>query len=180
MKYRESSTDKKLRSWFSNDNTRQLLKKIHLQRGSFRGLNQLNIDFEYPLTAISGRNGSGKSTILALACCAFHNSRKGFKLPKRKLPYYTFSDFFIQHAQEVPPSGISILYYIAHNRWKKTDKNPESAGVRFQVRHKKMVGSGTITIRESPEMLRFSELSASSLIASAAKASLIPKHSKKP
>lgn len=67
-----------------NDNTHQLLRSIQLADGNLRGLTPFKIDFDYPITAIAGKNGSGKSTILALACCAFHNTTKGFKLPNSK------------------------------------------------------------------------------------------------
>lgn len=136
MKYRESSKDKKLRAWFQNDNTRQLLRRIQLIRGFMRGLNRLDLEFEFPITAIAGKNGSGKSTILAIACCAYHNSKNGFKLPKRKLSYYTFSDFFVQHSEETPPSGILIRYDIAHNRWRKTEAFPDGIGLGYQYRKK--------------------------------------------
>ncbi|MFZ3127321.1 MAG: AAA family ATPase [Rhodoferax sp.] len=104
--------------------------------GTLRGLNALDINFEYPITAIAGKNGAGKSTILALASCAFHNSASGFKLPKRKNAYYTFSDFFIQHSAEISPQGLSIAYWMAYNNWKKSPTIPEGVGIAFQVRKK--------------------------------------------
>lgn len=136
MKYRESKLDKDLRNWFVNDMTRALLHRINLVEGELRGLNNLDITFEYPVTAIAGRNGAGKSTVLALACCAFHNWKGGFKLPKRKTPYYTFSDFFVQHKGEVPPHSLSIEYSIAHNHWKPTKEIPTGIGIGIQDRWK--------------------------------------------
>lgn len=140
MKYRESVKDKKLRKWFVNDNSRTLLRGILLQSGELRGINSLKLNLSYPITVIAGRNGAGKSTILALACCAYHNHKDGFKLPKRTLPYYRFSDFFIQHTEEVPPQGIEIRYSFAHNKWKKSEKLPEGFGVGFQRRWKNQGG----------------------------------------
>ena len=70
MKYRESTKDKKLRQMFANDHAHALLRQIRLETGELRGINSLDIRFEYPITAIAGKNGAGKSTILALACCA--------------------------------------------------------------------------------------------------------------
>lgn len=140
MKYRESQNDKRLRQWFTNDYSRSLLRRFYLQLGEIRGINNIDISFEYPITAIAGRNGAGKSTILALACCAYHNAKSGFKLPKRTVAYYTFSDFFIQHSEEVPPQGIDIRYGIAHNKWRKSEYFPEGIGIGYQRRSKKHGG----------------------------------------
>ncbi|WP_278190152.1 AAA family ATPase [Sphingopyxis sp. YF1] len=100
-----------------------------------RGLSAFEMDFKYPITAIAGTNGSGKSTILAIAACAFHNGSDGFRLPGRVQSYYTFSDFFIQSIGEVGPQGVAIAYSIRHDRWK--------SGVPregLQVRKKKQGG----------------------------------------
>ena len=140
MKYRESQKDKQLRKRFINDTAHALLRRIALKEGVLRGINSLNINFQYPITAIAGRNGAGKSTILALACCAYHNTKDGFKLPKRHNSYYTFSDFFIQHPDEVPPQGIVIEYDIAYDKWKKTAALPSGVGIGMQRRHKKKGG----------------------------------------
>jgi len=136
MKYRESQKDKNLRQWFTKDFSRALLRRIILKEGTLRGLNALDISFDYPIVAIAGKNGAGKSTILALACCAFHNNPGGFKLTKRKNPYYTFSDHFIQFQDEVPPAGIEIQYFIAHNNWKKSQHFPDGIGLGYQSRRK--------------------------------------------
>lgn len=140
MKYRESQIDKDLRQWFSNDLSKALLRRIHLYQGSFRGVNALDVSFSYPITAFAGINGAGKSTILAMACCAYHAKPKSFKLPKRKNPYYTFSDFFIQHPKELSPQGVSIYYHIAYDNWKKTSDFPEGKGIGAQIRKKSIGG----------------------------------------
>lgn len=140
MKYRESQLDKELRQWFSNDLSKALLRGIYLQEGSIRGVNSLEISFNYPITAFAGINGAGKSTILALSCCAYHAKEDGFKLPKRKNPYYTFSDFFIQHVEEIPPQGVEIYYSIAHDNWVKSERVPDGKGIGGQIRKKKKGG----------------------------------------
>ncbi|MDE2594030.1 MAG: AAA family ATPase [Burkholderiales bacterium] len=140
MKYRESQKDKELRKRFSNDNAHALLRRVILEEGVLRGINSLDVTFQYPITAFAGRNGAGKSTILAMACCAYHNTKSGFKLPKRKNTYYTFSDFFVQHAEEVPPEGIEIIYHIAHNKWNKSASHPDGIGVGTQRRRKNRGG----------------------------------------
>lgn len=116
--------------------TRGILRRILLRSGVFRGLNSLDITFEYPITAIAGKNGAGKSTILALACCAFHNADDGFKLPRRRNSYYTFSDFFIQNSAETSPQGIEIYFSFAYNKWKKSPTVPDGVGVAGQIRKK--------------------------------------------
>jgi predicted ATPase len=108
--------------------------------GALRGLGKFTIDFGYPISAIAGKNGSGKSTILALAACAFHNDVDGWKLPDRKISYYTFSDFFIQTSEDVPVGGVSIHYRIHHNSWRPTNNRPDGIGVGLQIRKKKKGG----------------------------------------
>jgi len=140
VKYRESAIDKELRKWFVGDMSKALLRRIRLQTGSLRGVNSLDIPFSYPITAFAGINGAGKSTILALACCAYHAHKNSFKLPRRKNPYYTFSDFFIQHREEQLPEGIEIRYWLAYDGWKKTESNPEGKGIFYQARRKNKGG----------------------------------------
>lgn len=140
MKYRESHTDKKLRNWFTNEFSRTMLRHIQLVQGQIRGLSKMDIKFEYPITAVAGKNGAGKSTILALACCAYHNDKSGFKLARRNTTYYTFSDFFIQHSAEVPPEGIEVRYGFAYDKWKINDKFPDGKGTGYQIRKKKVGG----------------------------------------
>lgn len=140
MKYRDSSLDITLRKWFQNDNSKALLRRINLRKGSLRGLTPFSLAFDYPITVIAGRNGSGKSTILDMACCAYHNKSKGFRLPNRKQAYYTFADFFIQHSDELAPEGVQIYFSIAHDGWKISKSNPDKEGVKQQLRKKNKGG----------------------------------------
>ncbi|MCG6137027.1 MAG: ATP-binding protein [Nostoc sp. LLA-1] len=110
---------------------------IKVLRGQIRGLKGVTIDFHYPIKAIAGRNGSCKTTVLALSACAFHNKSNSFKLPGRKHPYYTFSDFFIQTKEESKLGDIAIDYQILHNNWRITKHNANKAGSRWQLRRKK-------------------------------------------
>lgn len=105
-----------------------------------RGLTPFKLPIDYPITAIAGRNGAGKSTILAMACCAFHNGKGGFRLKQRRNSYYTFSDFFVQHTEEVPPQGIEIFYLIAYDSWKKSKRVPDGKGIAYQRRWKRKGG----------------------------------------
>lgn len=140
MGYQESADDRRLRAIFENDMRHANLRRISLSKGSLRGLTNLDLDINYPIVAIAGKNGAGKSTVLAIAACAFHNSKTGFKLAKRASPYYTFSDFFIQHKDEVSPQGIEIRYAIAYDNWKPVDTLPKGVGIGNQIRKKKKGG----------------------------------------
>jgi ABC-type multidrug transport system ATPase subunit len=143
MPYRESQLDIDLRNWFCNDYSRALLRGIKVSRGNLRGIANLDVDLQFPISAFCGANGAGKSTILALACCAYHNRDDAFKLPKRKTAYYTFSDFFIQHVREKQPQHVQIRYKIAHDKWKKSEDHPNGKGLGWQIRQKKQGGKWT-------------------------------------
>lgn len=136
MKYRYSAIDNNNLKWMSRDNSCATLSAIHLKEGKLRGLAPFRIDIAYPISAIAGENGSGKSTFLAMAACAYHNKKSGYKLGERKATYYTFSDFFVQSNNEVPPSGIKIRYLIRHDNWIRGGKKVDS-GPGWQTRSKK-------------------------------------------
>lgn len=140
MAYNYSKIDRDNLNWFRKDTSKVTLLSIKLIHGHLRGLYKFEINFNYPISVIAGKNGSGKTTILALAACAYHNKADGFKLPKRKNPYYTFSDFFIQSKEEISSVGISIQYHILYNNWKKTEKMPTGEGVGIRIRYKRFWG----------------------------------------
>jgi ABC-type enterochelin transport system ATPase subunit len=54
-----------------------------MQVCGFRGISNLTIDFDFPITAISGLNGAGKSTIGQLATC-------GYRMPTGSVNYKRF------------------------------------------------------------------------------------------
>jgi len=123
MKYEYYDLDRKNLGWFPNDYTKATLTSIKIS-GKLRSLGNLQVDFSYPITAIAGRNGSGKTTILALAACAYGNCTKGYKLPGRKTSYYKHSEFFIQTPEDAD-LNVSIRFQILHNNWaarKKEDR----------------------------------------------------------
>lgn len=140
MVYNHSNLDQKNLKWFPSDTSRATLFTIQVLRGQIRGLKGVSIDFRYPITAIAGRNGSCKTTVLALSACAFHNKPNGFKLAGRQHSYYTFSDFFIQTKEEAALGNIHIQYQILHNDWRVTKDNPNKARPGWQVRRKKSGG----------------------------------------
>ena len=110
----ESEIDRDNHKWFTKEFQHNSLHSIELKQGRLRALSKFKIQFEYPISLIAGANGCGKSTLLAIAACGFHanvdGGKKRGRVAQKDLPYYTFSDFLVQSKQEVPPSGIEILY----------------------------------------------------------------------
>lgn len=103
--YRESETDRKNRQWFANNKTCNTLQKIAIEQSSIRGLGKFEMAFNYPITVIVGENGSGKSTVLSLISCAFHNNTPFCPMSllantKKQRCHYTYSDFFAFTAAE--------------------------------------------------------------------------------
>ena len=139
MSYNYSQIDKDNIKWFDNDTTVKSLKSISLNIGTLRGLTPFKILMRYPITVIAGKNGSGKSTILALACCAYHNNKKGYIPFEASRSYYTFSDFFVQTSDEIKVEGIQIKYGI-FNKWRQADIYGKFDRIGYQIRKKKKGG----------------------------------------
>jgi len=96
------------------------------------------MEFNYPISAIAGRNGAGKSTLIAIACCAYHAPKNGYKPQKRNQPYYTFKDFFIQRPEENSVNeDVVIRYQFAVDSLSDKKKYPDGKGIGFQLRKKK-------------------------------------------
>ena len=117
-----SDTEKKLlRLWNHPPQglTKPSLRSIEISGGSgLRGIDGLKITFHYPITAICGNNGSGKSTVLALSALAFHspvgwlvywgNTEPSESGGERS--YYKFSSFFLNGQGEVPPHDVAVTW----------------------------------------------------------------------
>lgn len=77
-----------------------------------RGIGPIDLEFRYPLTVVSGRNGTGKSTLLALAALAFHQVPGHLPINALRKPkpgenstYYTFGDFFFRGPGDAAAAG---------------------------------------------------------------------------
>jgi predicted ATPase len=142
MAYQYSQTDRRNLDWFEKDTSKCTLIRMKIAEDSwmeaFRGLRNLEVHFKYPITVISGRNGTGKSTLLACAACAYHNSKFSGFTP----PYYKLTDFFVSSPEENSPLGKSIGYQFLHNYWRKTKANPSGTGLGWQYRNKNYFTGG--------------------------------------
>lgn len=111
-----------------------------------RGIRGLSVPFNSPVVAICGKNGVGKSTILALAALAFNSpvgwfvSRGHFQIRPRTgdRDHFGFPDFFHHADGDSAPNGIRIVWRYSNagvssslefekrsNRWLKYSKRPE-------------------------------------------------------
>lgn len=64
------------------------LAGVHLE--GIRGITDLRVEFDYPVSVIAGGNASGKSTVLFAAACAYKVPGAGVKdfVPSSLFPYY--------------------------------------------------------------------------------------------
>jgi predicted ATPase len=102
-----SEVEKKLKkAWDSNNfGETPLLKSIEIDANGgsgLRGIKSLRMDFDYPVTFLTGQNGAGKSTLLALAALAYHGvpghvaslAKSWTEHEDGDFTYFTFRDFF--------------------------------------------------------------------------------------
>lgn len=96
---------------------RPLLRQIKIDGGpGLRGIRQLVVPLQFPFTAICGRNGVGKSTVLALAALS-GKSPQGWRVfwgntrprtqPDSRIDY-AFSDFFHRRAGDPNIDGLTL------------------------------------------------------------------------
>lgn len=135
---RLNDTERKLKKWWDSQSTNfpfPILKGISVKGvPGLRGITDINITFDYPLTVICGQNGSGKTTLLCLAALAFHapsghhsyNARNYDT--KKPNSYYTFVDFFFKGINDPDITGVEIKW-----DYKKDPKYEHSKKIRKQT-----------------------------------------------
>lgn len=98
-----------------------LLKSISINAPTghgLRGIFGLKVDFDFPVTFMSGQNGCGKSTLLSLAALGFHgysghlptNARRFSGEGSTKFGYYTFQDFFHRGPGDAAATGVELKW----------------------------------------------------------------------
>ena len=91
------------------------LKSIKLSGAKIRNLNPCTIKFDPQFTAITGETGCGKSTILALAACAYQNANSA-AASSINGSSYKINDFLVQVPGEEISTNISIEYKYRPNQ----------------------------------------------------------------
>ena len=118
-----NDTERRLLSRW-NANFGPSLRSLEISGTGLRGLRNVVVDFRYPLTVIAGKNGVGKSTILACASCAYQN-RSAFRTLLSQKPYFNFNDFFIAGWGDAPLQGVTAKW-----TYRKPDKTIEIVEVK--------------------------------------------------
>ena len=96
-----------------------LLKGVTIEGPpSLRGISNLQVRFDYPLTAICGRNGVGKSSILAVAAFSAGRPVDWVTGPRpiprvREMPRrmnFAWDEFFFRRREDPPLNGLKIHF----------------------------------------------------------------------
>ena len=89
------STIQSLSQRVIKDNYQKYLKQIHLK--NVRAFNDQRITFTFPVTAIIGTNGGGKSTILGASSLAYKSVRPGDFFPKSNVGDTSMANWRIEY-----------------------------------------------------------------------------------
>lgn len=136
---------------------RPFLSMIRLQ--GIRGINDLSIRLEYPVSVIAGGNASGKSTVLFAAACAYKVPGAGPKtyVPSTLFPRYTPK----QGTRHDEDRKIAIDYrYSTENdvfpmQWRRTKRWKRTFGGRRNVKQpERAIYLRTLSNLSNPSELR--------------------------
>lgn len=151
---RLNDTERELIGWWDNlstDSPHPMLKGMSI-KGSpgLRGITDLDVTFDYPLTVICGQNGSGKTTLLALSALAFHCPENHHSYQARNYnkknskSYYTFVDFFFKGNADPDITGVEITWNydgggLPESRKTKTIRKQTNKWMKYKTRPKRRV-----------------------------------------
>lgn len=111
------------------------LRSVRIQ--GFRGLSDLTVQFEFPITAISGLNATGKSTIGQIAVCAYKKPALAQKFGRYyvatffpvsildPLPFTEDARSTYQYETDVPDAPQDVTVSRARVEWSGYKRQPE-------------------------------------------------------
>ena len=71
------------------------IKSVRLNK--VRGFNGAQVNFDFPVTALVGPNGGGKSTVLGAAACAYKSIKPGTFFPKSSIGDNSMAEWSIEY-----------------------------------------------------------------------------------
>lgn len=77
------------------NNYHKYLKTVKLNK--IRGFEDAQVNFDFPVTALIGPNGGGKSTVLGAAACAYKDIKPGLFFPKSSIGDNSMSEWSIEY-----------------------------------------------------------------------------------
>ncbi len=77
------------------NNYAQYLKAVRLNR--VRGFTGAQVSFDFPVTALVGPNGGGKSTVLGATACAYKSIKPGVFFPKSSIGDSSMAEWSIEY-----------------------------------------------------------------------------------
>jgi energy-coupling factor transporter ATP-binding protein EcfA2 len=96
------------KSWESIYTQDPYLKAVSIFKSSpLRGIEKSKLTLEFPVSAICGANGSGKTTFLSLSVLGFHAVEPPL-VPLRNIEYFDFNYFFRSSANDNHGQGIQV------------------------------------------------------------------------
>lgn len=116
-----SDTTKKLASKYQESNRYKNFGSClrHFEINGFRGIESVNLSLDFPVTAISGLNGAGKSTVGQLAMCAYRRPTTAVHYKRQYV-----KDFFPVSIADPSPFKLdaNVIFYYETDDHKKTQE----------------------------------------------------------
>jgi len=150
---RPDCVKKLTKAWENHYNKEPYLKSVSIKKSSpLRGIEKSTLNLEFPVSAICGANGAGKTTFLSLSILGFHAVEPPL-VPLRNIEYFDFNYFFRATAKDNHGQGIQIgwnytdssedLIEKGQQRWLRYIKN--NGDPRRPVRGTEFIGISRIT-----------------------------------
>lgn len=132
----------------------QYLYAVHIVK--MRGLSNVDVRFDFPVTALIGPNGGGKSTVLGAAACAYKIMQPSDFFPKSSLGDDSMSDWNVEYElcdknkNQNGHSTIRRKVMFRERRWMRPN---------VLIRDVSYFGIGrTVAVNERPEFKKLKKL----------------------